>query len=171
MAAGAAAFRFATRTGTLDVYTDALVVQNVTLESDATGTPQTFALAGTVSALPSDTLHVRASGVSLASLLGPQPPRRVLDGQLNGDVALASLLGLPEASGALTVAALTLGRHSLGDATLQTSYRPGDPDVTVALQLRPARQLGPGIVATENRLTATGRVHLPGDGHARRALT
>ncbi|HYE58386.1 MAG TPA: translocation/assembly module TamB domain-containing protein, partial [Rhodothermales bacterium] len=161
---GADAYRFTTRQGQIDVYADAAVVEGLVFEANAPGARQRLTLDGSVSGAHSDTMHLRAAGVDVGTILGGRPERAPLGGRLDGDVAVTALLGQPEATGEVTVTTLTFGRHVLGDMTVRSFFRPGEPDVTLDVRLDSSAKIPPGMLATANRLHATGSYRLAGGG-------
>jgi translocation and assembly module TamB len=161
---GADAYRFTTRQGMLDVYADAAVVEGVVLEANAPDTRQRLTLDGVVSALPSDTLHLRAAGVDLGALVAERSARLQLGGRLDADIALTGLLATVEAGGVASVSALTLGRHVMGDLRVTSDFRPGEPEISLRVQLAPARSPAPGFVSVPNQLEAQGSYRFAGGG-------
>ncbi|MEM8559316.1 MAG: hypothetical protein AAGG50_15960, partial [Bacteroidota bacterium] len=92
---------------TVDLYTDALVTDGLTLarmNTDAFAAPQRLTLSGAFSPARTDTAYVAARGLDLAEVLRVVGLSRPFGGQLNGDVAIPAALGQPELEGDLRIA-------------------------------------------------------------------
>ncbi len=160
---------------TVSMYTDALVVDSLKLESTRpfTESTQRILLDGTVSSARTDTLHADMDDVLLypaGQLAGLSRP---LGGRLNGQIALTGGWEQPQLRSAFEVHRLTFDRRVLGNLRMRTRLMPNAPDLLVDAGLTPTASSldslsGPNLVPDgpntieENRLQMEGRVRLPG---------
>jgi hypothetical protein len=164
-------------TGSLSLYTDALVVDSLQLSSPRprVESPQHLRVNGAISSVPTDTLHADMSDVllypvgELASL--PHP----LGGRVNGRIGLTGGWTQPQVRSNFRVHRLSYDRRVLGNLHLQSRLTPQSPDLRVDADLSPAPNSvsslqGPDLIPAgpatveENQLQAEGRVRLPGWG-------
>ncbi len=145
-----------------DLYSDALVVPQIALASDATENlpAQSLNIQGTFSNVRTDTLHLSLSDVALRQLSSVLPFRYSVDGRLNADVAFTNFAA-PALAGSVTVDTLSLDQYSLGQLSLTSSFIPGAPDVALSASLQPAPTPSTDKQAKENRLTLEGTLRLP----------
>ncbi len=163
------------QTGSLSLYSDALVVDSLQLSSPRphVESSQHLRVDGAVSSAPSDTLHADMTDVllypagELASL--PHP----LGGRVNGRIGLTGGWTQPQVRSNFRVHRLSYDRRVLGDLHLRSRLTSQSPDLLVDAALSPGPdsrsslegpELVPGGPDTieKNRLQAEGRVRLPG---------
>lgn len=149
---------------TIDLFADATVINDLTLESPSPngGTTQRVRLRGVFSKAPQDTLFVNVEEIGLEQLSDFLALQRTLGGRLNGQAALTNA-GRPEVTGTLTVDALALDDRLLGRLEATSRYLPGTPDVALDARVRPMDPDEPLPAGTRPDLqVAEHRVHVAG---------
>ncbi|MEL6443531.1 MAG: translocation/assembly module TamB domain-containing protein [Bacteroidota bacterium] len=152
---------------TVDLYTDAIVTEGLTLTrvnpEALRDTPQRLTLTGAFSPARTDTAYVTASGLDLAEVLRFVGLSRPFGGRVDGDVAIPSALGQPELAGDLRIAPFLFDGRPAGVIDLRSRFRPGTTDLAVDLTLAPnpdgttdARRV------PTNDFDITGTLRLPG---------
>ena len=156
---------------TVYIFADAVATPHLSIESRgaARETTQRIEVHGALSDVSADTVFVEAETFALRQLTDFVAINPRFGGLLNGRVALSGGLRRPRLTGKLTVDALALDEHILGDLRATSRFVPGRPDVELELALAPTRfpdttfVFGTAIPATvtENRLHLGGLFRLP----------
>jgi translocation and assembly module TamB len=123
----------------IDLYSDAVVIPGLTLESRALGSElvQKIHFHGTLSALPGHTLYADVDNVSLRQLTGLLRMKEPLGGLARGQLALSGSINQPELTGSLEVPVLAYANDIVGRLELNSRFVPGSPDVALDVTLEP----------------------------------
>lgn len=161
--------------GTVSVYSDALVVDSLALESSRplAESMQQIQIYGALSDAPSDTLHAHVSDVLLYPMGQLASTTRSIGGRLTGQIAVTGGLKQPQVRSSFNVHRLSLDRRVLGSLHVRTRLTPNTPDLLVDAALESEAPVldsleGPAMVPQgpraieENQLDITGRIRLPG---------
>jgi translocation and assembly module TamB len=143
---------------TVDLYADAIRLDALAFvrQNDPAPTPPRLAFRGTLSPLPSDSLHVEATALDLDEVFTFVGLRDFFGGRLDAELDVAAVFGQPVVVGEAAIERFTFAGRRAGEIALSSRYVPGTDAVAVDLRLTP------DSVSVRNDLRASGTVRFPG---------
>jgi hypothetical protein len=115
---------------------------------------------GTLSPLPTDSLHISAGEVQMEELSSFLGIRKRIGGMLNTELVMTGGLMQPQFSGHLELARASFEDHTVGNLYVESRLVAGAPDVDIDVRITPLESLSSSF-ETENDLRFRGTMRLP----------
>lgn len=142
----------------LDVYSNAVRL-TPTLFDHMPGN-EFIRASGTLSSLPSDSLHFSAGQVRMEEFSTFLGIRKQIGGMLNTELVLTGGLAQPQFSGFLELANASFEDHTVGDLRIESRLVSGTPEVAIDVRISPVAAPFSSTVV-ENDLHFSGIMRLP----------
>ncbi|MEQ9104226.1 MAG: translocation/assembly module TamB domain-containing protein [Rhodothermales bacterium] len=147
----------------LDVYSDAIRLSPTAF--DHIPGEEFIRASGTLSSVPTDSLHISAGQVRMEELSAFLGIRKRIGGMLNSELVLTGGLVQPQLAGYLELSRASFEDHTVGNLFVESRLVAGTPEVSVDVRITPLDSLSsPLEVANDLRFHGTMRLPSSNDG-------